>query len=574
MKKDTLKKNIASIIGIAIIFAICVLSGILFLSTKYFLYYFFFITALFLGATNTLFIVLKFIEKERSKPKEEKEKKKKWKIQIKYSFWAKVLSYGVYVWIFYLCSTKSWSYVKTIQNTGKPAAVHGVVALIMFVCLIIFDRVCKYQDKKGPFTDAILENNRIFYKLLCFQTLFGVAYVIYESLDFYNVQKYVGYVYVASLYYFMVFMTLSLVVVAIRKEFAIAPYLNVPIPLWKSKGSQERMGFVEYLETNTGISMRSLWSVKYIRQIAPMVVFLSGIFLWLSTCIVQVDTYQQAAVYRLGGLQDKVLKPGIHLTLPYPLDKVEIYDTETVQKTTIGYRATENEDNIWTKGHGNEEYKLLLGGGDELVSINLRLEYKIQDLNKYLKTTTKPVAHMEALAYELVTDKTIETDLNTLLSTDRDAFAIEFKKELSQLIKERNIGLEVVSVVLESVHPPVEIADAYQKLIGAEISAEKYILYAQGDANAKIAKAEKTAYAEVSLQQVEYEEKLAEAKASVAEFLASAEAYKEHKDAYTYQKYLSAVRQAYGKANLVILGEGVDESILYFGSLSGITKAE
>lgn len=573
MKKDTLKKNIVSILGTAVVFAICLLTGILFLITKYFLYFYFFITALFLGATNGLFLVLRYIETHSGGPNEETEKKRI-KLNINYVLWAKVLSYIFYVVVFYFCNTKVLSYAKTIPSTGRTAAIHGVISLILFVCLIIFDRVCKYQDKKGPFTDAILENNRIFYKILCFQTLLSVVYVIYESLDLYNIQKYIGYVYAAAFYYFVVFMTLSLVVIAIRKEFAVAPYLNVPIPLWKSKGSRERMGFVEYLEKNTGISMRSLWSVKYIRQIAPMVVFLSGIFLWLSTCIVQVDAYQQAAVYRIGVLQNKILEPGIHLTLPYPLDKVEIYDTEMVQKTTIGYRATENEDNIWTKGHGNEEYKLLLGGGDELVSINLRLEYKIQDLKKYLKTTTTPVAHMEALAYELVTDKTIETDLNTLLSADRDAFANEFKEELSLLLKERQIGLEVVSVVLESVHPPVEIADAYQKLISAEISAEKFVLYAKGEASAKIAKAEETAYTTLTLQQIAYEEKVSEAKASVAEFLASVEAQKNHKDAYTYQKYIAAVREAYGKANLVILGDGVDESILYFGNLSGITAEQ
>lgn len=568
MKKDTLKKNMVSILVSAVVFIICALTGILFLTTKYFLYFFFFITALFLGATNGLFLVLRYIETLSKRPKKETTKKR---ISINYSFWAKVVSYVFYIVIFYFCSTKVLSYTKTVQSTGKTEAIHGVISLVLFVCLIIFDRICKYQEKEISFTDAILENNRIFYKLLSFQTLLGVVYVIYESLDLYNIQKYVGYIYTASFYYFMAFITLSLVVIAIRKELAIAPYLNVPIPLWKSKGSRERMGFVEYLETNTGISMRSLWSVKYIRQIAPMVVFLSGIFLWLSTCIVQVDAYQQAAVYRIGVLQDKILEPGIHLTLPYPLDKVEVYDTQLVQKTTIGYRSTENEDNIWTQGHGNEEYKLLLGGGDELVSINLRLEYKIQDLAKYLKTATKPVAHMEALAYELVTDKTIETDLNTLLSTDRDAFASEFKEELSSLMKEREIGLEVVSVVLESVHPPVEIADAYQKLVSAEISAEKFILYAQGEANAKIANAEKTAYTTVSIQQIDYEEKISEAKASVAEFLASVEAQKNHKDAYTYQKYIAAVREAYGKANLVILGNGVDESVLYFGNLSGVT---
>jgi regulator of protease activity HflC (stomatin/prohibitin superfamily) len=268
-------------------------------------------------------------------------------------------------------------------------------------------------------------------------------------------------------------------------------------------------------------------------------------------------------------LQEKILKPGLHLTLPYPFDKVEIYDTETVNKTTIGYKATDNSDNIWTEGHQGEEYKLLLGGGDEVVSINLRLEYKISDLKQYLTTATSPESMMQALAYELVTDQTIATDLSSLMSADRDAFSENFQKELAKMMEEKNLGLEVVAVILESIHPPVEIAWVYQELISAGINAEKYLVNAQDVAAVTIAQAETTHDTTVGGAQVSYEEKVAAAKASVTEFMASVEAYNASSDAYKYQKYLAAVRKAYGNANLVILGEGVDQSAIYFGNIAG-----
>ena len=84
-----------------------------------------------------------------------------------------------------------------------------------------------------------------------------------------------------------------------------------------------------------------------------------------------------------------VLEPGLHFTLPYPLDKTEICNTKTIHKITIGYKSVENVDNVWTKDHGDSEYKLLLGSGNELVSLNLRIEYRISDLKKYLQNATK-----------------------------------------------------------------------------------------------------------------------------------------------------------------------------------------
>jgi regulator of protease activity HflC (stomatin/prohibitin superfamily) len=207
---------------------------------------------------------------------------------------------------------------------------------------------------------------------------------------------------------------------------------------------------------------------------------------------VQVESYQNAVVYRLGHLQEEFLEPGLHFVFPYPFDKVEVYDTGVIQKTTIGYRSEESGDNIWTSAHDGEEYKLLLGSGDELVSINLRLEYQIKDLKEYLTKATAPEEVMKALAYELVTDETISTDLDALLSTDRKEFATTLKTQLTEQIDSMGIGLKIVNVVLESIHPPVEIASVYQELISAEITYDKNLLYAQGGAVKRIYSAEKT----------------------------------------------------------------------------------
>lgn len=619
MKNDSLKGRAVAIISTAMILVVCAITAAMYFVTGYYLYFFLAMTSLFLGANSLFFILLKYIDtlsklpdpdpseiekkKKRKKkvkrskrkaaaeevvaeeeiveevPTEEQEpKKKKWKFTIDYFKIAKVLTVLVYLVVYYYTNKTVLTFAQTMPEQKVPAIVNAVFFLLLFVIMIVLDRLCKHSENETSFVDAIIQNSRIFYKLLIVESLLAAICAVYETLNLYNVQKYVGYAYTGAFYYFVVFITISILVIAIRKEFCVAPYINVPIPMWKRKKDAQRIGFIEYLETNTGISMRSLVSVKYIKQIAPIVVFVSGVALWLSTCIVQVEPYQQAAVYRIGSLQDKALQPGIHLVLPYPFDKVEIYNTDTVQKTTIGYKATESGDNIWTEGHDGEEYKLLLGGGDELVSINLRLEYKIDDLMKYLTTTSNPESHMQALAYELVTDQTISTDLDSLLSADRDKFANNFKKELVKKMDERDIGLEVVSVVLESIHPPVDIASVYQELISAGITAEKYIAYAKGNAAVSIANAEAAHDTLVGTAKADYSSKVATAKASVAEFTASVEAYKSNKDAYTYYKYLNAVREAYGNANLVILGDGVDESRLYFGSFvtgsSGSTQTE
>ena len=597
MKNETIQGRLLAAMSTFIILMVCLITYGMFYITGYYLYFFIFITSLFLGSTNLLFILLKCEDTRIHKPKKikvKKAKKRKRKkavaeheemdskeaieaVKQKREKKRRVRLHPIvlpicligYVLIFYYCCTRIVSYAKTIVNGGKPIAAHAVFLIILFVVITILERLCKHSNDNTRFVSAILSNCRVFFTILSVQTVLAAACVIIEVLQLINIQKYIGYIYTGIFFYSVAFVTLSLLIIIMRKELAVAPYIHVPVPFVKREIDGQEKSFVEYLEENTGITLRSLWSIKYIRDITPAVVFLIAVLLWLSTCIIQVETNQQAAVYRIGNLQEKILQPGLHLTLPYPFDKVEIYDTETVNKTTIGYKATENADNIWTEGHQGEEYKLLLGGGDEVVSINLRLEYKISDLKEYLTTATSPESMMQALAYELVTDQTIATDLSSLMSADRDAFSENFQKELGKMMEEKKLGLEVVAVILESIHPPVEIAWVYQELISAGINAEKYLVNAQDVAAVTIAQAETTHDTTVGGAQVSYEEKVAAAKASVTEFMASVEAYNASSDAYKYQKYLAAVRKAYGNANLVILGEGVDQSAIYFGNIAG-----
>ena len=316
--------------------------------------------------------------------------------------------------------------------------------------------------------------------------------------------------------------------------------------------------------------MRTLWSIQVVKVILPYTIIASALLLWICTGIVQVESYQTAAVYRFGVLQEPALDSGIHMTFPWPIDKIEVIDTDKINKITIGYNSVENTDNIWTGTHGVNEYKLLLGSGNELVSINLRVEYNISDIIAYLKSSASPEKLLEVKAYEIVTDRTINSNLETMLSVDRNAFAETFREELIKRIEGYNIGVEVVGVVLESIHPPTDVAAIYQEIVSAEITAEKYIFDAEAEAATKIAGAEEQKNTAIAQAKADNYTRVANAKADVAEFMASLGADNAYGDTYRYNKYLNAIGKAYGLSKLVIVGEGVNSSNLYFGNFSSM----
>lgn len=458
--------------------------------------------------------------------------------------------------------------LKRMTSIYKIAFWQPVFFVLLFIASIILDKWCKHATVETNKTRAILHDLRQFFYLLRIILVLLAVTTAIKLLGFAEIQKYAVYIICAVFYYTLAFMIVSCAVLTLRRELWTSPRIVVLLPFFS--GDTKAFGVISFLEKNTGITMRGLWSMRFIKTVLPYSIIAVVLLFWLSTGIVQIEPYQQGALYRFGKLSDDVLAPGIHMTLPYPLDKVEIYDTETLNKLTIGYASKEDSDNLWTGTHGTNEHKLLLGNGNELVSVNLRIEYKIGDLNTYLRSASEPSKILEAQAYELITERIIDTDLDTLLSVDRSAFAQEYTDELKERIEKNDIGLEIVTVVLESIHPPLEIAAIYQQIIGAQIEAEAKVKTAQSEAEVTITKAEAEKNASINSANAEYHQKTAAAIADVAEFSASVEADKNYSDAYRYYKYLGAIASAYGKADLIIVGDGVDSSKIYFANGSGI----
>lgn len=461
-----------------------------------------------------------------------------------------------------------WGSLGRVTSLYRFTYLEPLLTLLSFILCLVLGKWCRFEKKEdGNPMDAILDNLSSVLALQQLVSLFFTAVFLLSILANYDAQKIAVWVVAILLCYETVFMLISFAVRSIRREFDDAPDIGIPIPF---SGQTKDMGVLGYLEKNTGITMRSLWSIRLIKQILPYALMAGVALFWLSTGVVQIESQQMGAHYRLGRLQEKPLAPGLHLTLPWPFDRVDIYDTETVNKITVGYSSTQNQDNTWTGNHGNSEYKLLMGSGDELCSINLRVEYKISDLNAYVRTATAPAKLLESKSYELIMERTVETSLDELLSVDRSAFAESFKAQLISEMNAYNVGVEVVSVVLESIHPPVEVAAIYQQLIGAEVDAQRYIYDAEGLAITTVEEARKKAFSAEQKALAEKHKAVAAARSDVSEFMASVEADKVNSSAYRYYKYLEALTKAYGKGKLVIVGDGVDTSDIYFGNLTAL----
>ena len=252
---------------------------------------------------------------------------------------------------------------------------------------------------------------------------------------------------------------------------------------FRKKNGEERKSVIDTLEEYTGISLKSLWSIKYVAEILPGAVLAIISVLFVASCVYKVEPFEQAAIYRFGTLQEASIKnAGLHFKLPWPIEKAEIYEVERVQNMTIGYESNDTMDNMWTESHSVEEYKLLTGNGNELVSVNIKLIYKIDDLYTYLTKSANSEAILSSKAYEFMMNTTNSTDLDTILSVDRTGLSKELLSALNEFTKEYKVGISVEEVIIESIHPPVELSSVYQSVVSADVNKTTTITNAQAAA--------------------------------------------------------------------------------------------
>ncbi|MBL6704891.1 MAG: hypothetical protein ISQ06_02180 [Planctomycetaceae bacterium] len=307
------------------------------------------------------------------------------------------------------------------------------------------------------------------------------------------------------------------------------------------------------IEARFGLSFRSSWAIQFVRT-ATVPMFLFVIWAaWLSTGLNVVDLHQLGIEERLGRPVTEPLKPGLHVTLPWPFGSVQRFPVQTVQVMQIGFRendgakaASDRPDSetatatgsqpasnaipdapralLWTKSH-EEEFGLVLGNGTDIVAVNALIYYQIsgtpEGLFDFAYRAQAPADALEVFAYRSLLELTQSARLTDILTDDRNGFAEQFEARLREFVAEQRLGLEVVDVALINMHPPVEVASDYLDVISARLDATRVVVEAEGQRTVAQLGAEAESSGMVASSRIAAARRVATAAQETAEFVAA-----------------------------------------------------
>src|SRR5581483_4257269 len=115
------------------------------------------------------------------------------------------------------------------------------------------------------------------------------------------------------------------------------------------------------LDYQFGFKVSEPWFYRMLEKALGWMILAPCAALVLSTCCVIVEPGDRALLERFGRPVGEagIMAPGLHLKLPWPIDKVYPVHTERIQSFTVGAAPETTSVIQWTVSHGKEENYLV-----------------------------------------------------------------------------------------------------------------------------------------------------------------------------------------------------------------------
>jgi regulator of protease activity HflC (stomatin/prohibitin superfamily) len=262
-----------------------------------------------------------------------------------------------------------------------------------------------------------------------------------------------------------------------------------------------------------GFTVSQTWFYRLLeRAIVPLVLF-GAVTLYFSSSVVIVGPDEEAMIEHFGNPidesgQKRIVGPGLTFKWPWPIDTAYKFHTKRIAELSIGFVPKADAHRaghgplLWGRAHYEEEHMLLVASesdqaGSGAVPVSLLVaavpvQYRIKDLYAFIYDHNDPEQLLEDICYRELTryaaSATIEVDgesaiSRSLLGAGRARAKQTLTNNIQQAADNAGLGVEIVFLGLQGIHPPPDVAADYQKVVGAVQEKQAAILQAEAQRN-------------------------------------------------------------------------------------------
>ncbi|WBM70207.1 protease modulator HflK [Buttiauxella sp. WJP83] len=329
------------------------------------------------------------------------------------------------------------------------------------------------------------------------------------------------------------------------------------------------------LHQHFGIDLRQLWAFTVLRRAFIPVLSVMVICGWLLTGLQQVSTTQRG-IYERFGKPVKVLSSGLHYGLPWPFGQVILTENGQVHELAAGEEpdstteplasaeggAPQSADRLWDAIHSFDKAQIIASQSGsqqslQIINSDVRFMWRIGMSDNAALAATYHSTNLQELirttANQVLVHQFSSQTLEQLLGEQRNALANQIKHAVQQKLDSLHSGVELLSTVVEAIHPPAGAADAFHGVQAAQISALALISRERGHAAELAASAQTTATTRQNQAQMNATDVTSKAQSTAVRFAAQKQAVAQSGQVFIDELWYSQLHQTLGHSPLLII---------------------
>lgn len=296
------------------------------------------------------------------------------------------------------------------------------------------------------------------------------------------------------------------------------------------------------------------WGVWLIIVLALLVYLSSGFFI--------VGPGEKGVVLLFGKVSS-IVEPGLRFRLPKPLMSHVVVDIQKVRRAEVGFRT----DGGRTRSVPAES--LMLTGDENIVDVQLFVQYMVQDPIKFLFGAQSPESVLKVSAEVALRGVVGENTIDYTMTTGRMEIQKKVEIYLQRLLDNYNTGLLITQARLLVVDPPAQVQEAFHDVVRAWEDRERLIKEAEGFREDVVPKARGQAQQEVRQAEAYKAQRVIRAQGDAEQFMKILEEYSKAPVVTRERLYLESV-EIFLKPTRKYLMQGDDSKVLPLLPLSGL----
>jgi membrane protease subunit HflK len=282
------------------------------------------------------------------------------------------------------------------------------------------------------------------------------------------------------------------------------------------------------------------------------VVAVAAALLWAASGVYVVGPGERGVVLLFGRVVSQA-EPGLRYRLPAPIQGQYVVDIASVRRAEIGFRSSGGAAARSIPGES-----LMLTGDENIVDVQLFVQYLVQDPVKFLFRAANPERALHASAEVALRSAVGQNTIDYTMTEGRVDVQDRVKATLQSLLDLYETGLRVTEARLLVVDPPREVREAFHDVVRAWEDRERLIKEAEGYGEEVLPKARGEAVQMVQAAEAYREQRLIRAQGDANRFVRVLDEYRKAEAVTRDRLYLETVDRVLPRTQLFILESGAD----------------